>query len=151
MAHAAGIRHRVPEASAPRPICRGGPDTFDSLVVGGGGVVSGGRRNNTPRTVTARAMSILAVFSQERPVLGLVDISQRTGLAPSTIHRFVAELTEWGALARTPDLRYRIGPMLLRLGAIAAGGYQTASDRASQGDGSARHEAPAGRAVRDRS
>jgi DNA-binding IclR family transcriptional regulator len=73
-------------------------------------------------------MSILGAFSRERPVLGLVDISRRTGLAASTIHRLVAELTEWGALARTPDLRYRIGPMLLRLGAIGPRGFHSTSD-----------------------
>lgn len=84
--------------------------------------MSGGRRKDTPRTVTARAMSILATFSQERPRLSLNAISQRTGLSPSTTYRLVGELTEWGALARTADFHYRIGPMLRGLGAIAPPG-----------------------------
>lgn len=81
--------------------------------------MSGRRREGMPRTVTARAMSILASFSQEHPVLGLADISRRTGLSSSTTHRLVSELTEWGALARTGHFQYRIGPMLRRLSTIA--------------------------------
>ena len=80
--------------------------------------MSGGRRNNTLRTVTARVMSILSVFSKDHPVLGLSEISRRTGLSSSTTHRLVVELADWGALARTSDLRYRIGPTLRRLGAM---------------------------------
>jgi len=100
-------------------------------------------------------MSILGAFSPERPVLGLVDISRRTGLAASTIHRLVAELTEWGALARTSDLRYRIGPMLLRLGTIGSRGFQPAPDldlaavRVTDVGSAPVHEALAGEAGRD--
>jgi len=64
-------------------------------------------------------MSILSVFSEDHPVLGLPEISRRTGLSSSTTHRLVVELADWGALARTADLRYRIGPTLRRLGAIS--------------------------------
>jgi hypothetical protein len=67
-------------------------------------------------------MSILSAFSRQHPVLGLADISRRTGLSSSTTHRLVNELTEWGALARTSDLQYRLGPLLLRLGAVALSG-----------------------------
>ena len=80
--------------------------------------MSGRRREGTPRTVTARLMTILSAFSQDHPVLGLADICRRTGLSSSTTHRLVGELTEWGALARTSDLRYHIGPMLRRLGTV---------------------------------
>ena len=86
--------------------------------------MSGRRRNGTPRTVTARVMSILSSFSKEHPILGLPEISRRTGLSSSTAHRLAAELTDWGALARTSDLRYRIGPTLLRLGEISPGHRQ---------------------------
>jgi hypothetical protein len=71
-------------------------------------------------------MSILSVFSQEHPVLGLAEISRRTGLSSSTTHRLVTELTDWGALARTSDLRYRIGPTLRRLGAASPGAVNQA-------------------------
>jgi DNA-binding IclR family transcriptional regulator len=71
-------------------------------------------------------MSILSAFSKEHPILGLPEISRRTGLSSSTTHRLATELTEWGALARTSDLRYRIGPTLHRLGEIAPGYCQSA-------------------------
>jgi len=90
-------------------------------------IVSGRRRNGTPRTVTARVMSILSAFSKEHPILGLPEISRRTGLSSSTAHRLAAELTDWGALARTSDLRYRIGPTLHRLSEISPGYRQPAN------------------------
>ncbi len=80
--------------------------------------MSGRRREGTPRTVTARVMAILSAFSQDHPVLGLADIRRRTGLSSSTTHRLAGELTEWGALARTSDMRYRIGPTLRRLSTV---------------------------------
>jgi len=64
----------------------------------------------TPRTVTSRVLAILAAFASERRELGLVEISRRTGLAVSTTHRLVGELLEGGALERSANRRYRIGP-----------------------------------------
>jgi DNA-binding IclR family transcriptional regulator len=77
--------------------------------------MSGQRHPGTPRTVTARVMTILGAFSHERPVMGLQEISKRTGLAVSTTHRLLTELVEWGALARCDDFDYRIGPLVRRL------------------------------------
>jgi DNA-binding IclR family transcriptional regulator len=77
--------------------------------------MSGGRRADTPRTVLGRATAILDSFTRERPVLRLMEISRRTGLPTATVHRVIAELCEWGAVERTADLRYRIGPRLGRL------------------------------------
>ena len=80
--------------------------------------MSGGRRTNTPRTVTSRAMTILSVFLNGPPVMSLQEISRRTGLPISTTHRLVAELTQWGALARSDRCTYRVGPLVLRLAAV---------------------------------
>ena len=82
--------------------------------------MSGRRQESTPRTVTARAMTILSAFSRERPTMGLQEISRRTGLAVSTTHRLVTELTEWGALTRIDEYAYRIGPLIRRLAAANA-------------------------------
>ena len=82
--------------------------------------MSGRRNESTPRTVTARAMTILSAFSRERPTMGLQEISRQTGLAVSTTHRLVAELVEWGALTRTDVYTYRIGPLINRLAAANA-------------------------------
>jgi DNA-binding IclR family transcriptional regulator len=77
--------------------------------------MSGGRRTDTPRSVLGRALTILDSFTHERPVLGLMEISRRTGLPPPTVSRVIRELCEWGAVERTANLRYRIGPRLGRL------------------------------------
>jgi DNA-binding IclR family transcriptional regulator len=84
--------------------------------------VSGGRHGSTPRTVTGRAMTILGAFSPERPVMGIQEISRRTGLAVSTTHRLVSELVRWDALTRGDEFTYRIGPLVLRLAAATSDG-----------------------------
>lgn len=76
-----------------------------------------GSCTRTPVTVTARAMTILSVFSKEHPVMGLQEIGWRTGLTRSTTHRLVHELVEWGALSRVDARAYRIGPLIRRLAA----------------------------------
>jgi DNA-binding IclR family transcriptional regulator len=71
-------------------------------------------------------MSILGAFSRERPVMGIQEISRRTGLAKSTTHRLVSELVQWGALTRGgesgDEYMYRIGPLVLRLAAATSDG-----------------------------
>jgi len=67
------------------------------------------------RSVVGRALAILDSFTRERPVLRLVEITRSTGLPATTVLRLVRDLCEWGAVERTADLRYRIGPRLGRL------------------------------------
>ena len=73
----------------------------------------------TPRTVTARALAILESFSPDQTALSLMEISRRTGLSASTTHRLVGELSEWGALERLSDLRYRSGQRLCEVAALS--------------------------------
>jgi DNA-binding IclR family transcriptional regulator len=61
-------------------------------------------------------LAILGSFSPGNTELSLAEISRRTGLASSTTHRLVAELSAWGALERDDKLRYHIGPRLRELG-----------------------------------
>jgi DNA-binding IclR family transcriptional regulator len=77
--------------------------------------VAGGRQEGTPPTVTGRAMAILGAFSDDRPVMGLQELSRRTGLSVSTTHRLAGELVKWGALARCGEFEYQVGPLILRL------------------------------------
>jgi DNA-binding IclR family transcriptional regulator len=70
-------------------------------------------------TVTARVLGMLAVFDADHTVLTLTEISRRAGLPLSTAHRLVGELTDWGALERGEDGRYRIGLRLWEVGALA--------------------------------
>ena len=77
--------------------------------------MAGGWSENTPDTVTGRAMAILGAFSEERPVMGLQELSRRVGLSVSTTHRLAGELVKWGALARCGEYEYQVGPLILRL------------------------------------
>lgn len=69
-----------------------------------------------PKSVSARVLSILAVFESSLAPRTLTDIAAETGLALSTTHRLVAELEAWGALARDDNGRYQIGLRLWELG-----------------------------------
>lgn len=80
--------------------------------------MAGGSRESG-RSVTSRVLAVLAAFDAQRSVLGVTDIARRSGLAVSTAHRLVAELEEWGALARRPDGRYEVGRRLWQLGLLA--------------------------------
>ncbi len=59
-----------------------------------------------------RAFEILHAFSDERSRLSLSDISRRTGLPLTTVHRLVGVLARWGALERDEGHRYTIGLQL---------------------------------------
>lgn len=77
--------------------------------------MSGGRKVDTQRTVIARALAVLDSFSIEQPSPRLMDISRHAALPVSTVLRILSQLCEFGAVERTDDLRYRIGPALARL------------------------------------
>ncbi|MEQ6902576.1 IclR family transcriptional regulator [Nocardioides sp. YIM 152588] len=68
-----------------------------------------------PKSVVARALSLLDAFGADDVELTLSDLCERTGLPKTTVHRFVGELVEWGALERS---RYglRLGFRLFSLG-----------------------------------
>lgn len=71
-------------------------------------------------SVTSRALALLGAFDEHHRVLRLSELAARAGLPVPTAHRLVGELTEWGALSRRPDGRYRIGQRLWNLGMLAA-------------------------------
>lgn len=70
-------------------------------------------------TVTARVLGVLAAFDAEHTVLTLTALARRSGLPLSTAHRLVGELTQWGALERGDDGRYRIGLRLWEVASLA--------------------------------
>lgn len=69
------------------------------------------------RSVVDRALSILGTFQGRRARQALSDISRNSGLPIATCYRIVQRLTEWGALERDADSRYRVG---LRLWEVAS-------------------------------
>ncbi|MBX6387308.1 MAG: IclR family transcriptional regulator [Microbispora sp.] len=81
--------------------------------------MAGGARD-PGRSVTSRVLAILGAFDAHHPRLTLTEISARTGMALSTVHRLVRELEEWRALRRGAGGRYEIGRRLWELGQLAA-------------------------------
>ncbi|GAA3879923.1 IclR family transcriptional regulator [Saccharothrix violaceirubra] len=74
-----------------------------------------------PKSLLGRAFALLAVFTAQRPVASLSDLSRGCGLPLSTTHRLVRELVAWRALERRPDGRYAIGLRLWELGVLSPG------------------------------
>jgi DNA-binding IclR family transcriptional regulator len=73
-------------------------------------------------TAASRLLSVLSVFTPERPALTLTEIADLADLPLSTAHRLVGELVTWGALERGSDTRYRIGLRLWELASLAPRG-----------------------------
>lgn len=72
-----------------------------------------------PRSVTARALALVAAFDRDHPTLTLTELSRRTGLALATTHRLARELEAWGALDRDAAGRYGVGTRLWETGLLA--------------------------------
>lgn len=75
-----------------------------------------------PKTVTGKVIEVLRAFTPDQPELSLSAIAHRSGLAMTTTHRLVGELTESGLLERSPDRRYRIGLWLWEVASLAPRG-----------------------------
>ena len=69
--------------------------------------------------MTARALSLLAAFDEQHQRLSLTALARRAGLPVPTAHRLVADLVEFGALARTPSGEYVVGRRLWDIGLLA--------------------------------
>jgi DNA-binding IclR family transcriptional regulator len=66
-------------------------------------------------SVLQKARLILGAFDAPSPQLGLSDLSRRTGLAKTTVHRVAGELVSVGLLARY-GRRYELAPLLFEFG-----------------------------------
>src|SRR5699024_1541801 len=71
------------------------------------------------RSVTSRALAVLAAFDGRHRCLSLSQISRRAELSLTTTHRLLGELQCWGALKRRDDGTYVIGRRLWELGLLA--------------------------------
>jgi DNA-binding IclR family transcriptional regulator len=63
-------------------------------------------------------MSLLTAFRPGDTVLGLAELSRRTGIPKPTAHRLLAELASWNIVERTPE-GIRLGMGLFELGQLA--------------------------------
>ena len=71
-----------------------------------------------------RALELLTAFRPGDEALGLVALSERTGLIKSTILRLAVSLERFNLLVRMPDGRYQLGSEVVRLNSV----YQGAID-----------------------
>jgi IclR family transcriptional regulator, pca regulon regulatory protein len=66
-----------------------------------------------------RGLAILAVFTPERPVLGIADIAEMLDISRSTTHRYVITLVALGYLEQGASRKYRLGLRVTDLGMSA--------------------------------
>jgi DNA-binding IclR family transcriptional regulator len=81
-----------------------------------------GRPPGATGSVVARALRLLEAFGPNRPALTLSQIARHAALPPSTAHRLLGELVEWGALERDGNGTFWVGLRLFELGALAPRG-----------------------------
>lgn len=77
------------------------------------------KKNSVPIVDSlATALSLLDHFSVREPEMSLSQLSEKTGLYKSRIHRLCGTLVYSGFLIRMPWASYRLGPKLMALGKI---------------------------------
>ncbi|AZS75769.1 IclR family transcriptional regulator [Streptomyces lydicus] len=76
----------------------------------------------TPVSVISKLVAILEAFDDSAPCMTLSDLSRRTGIPVSTVHRLVRELVAWGGLERDDKGRYAIGLRLWEIGSLCTRG-----------------------------
>jgi DNA-binding IclR family transcriptional regulator len=74
------------------------------------------------KSVTGKALALLAAFTPDAPELTLTELSRRARVSLPTAHRRAAELLAWGALERTPAGHYHIGLRLWEVASLAPRG-----------------------------
>src|SRR3569833_255555 len=75
------------------------------------------KEGNTPTIqVLERTFSLLDVLAEHRDPVSLKEISERTGLHPSTAHRILNDLAAGRLVVRPEAGSYRLGMRLLVLG-----------------------------------
>lgn len=67
----------------------------------------------------SKALSLLTLFSQTRPQIGLSDATRLSGMNKATVYRLLGELQAQGFVEQVgTDRAYRLGPEVLRLAAL---------------------------------
>jgi len=72
---------------------------------------------NYPIKVLNKTFSILEILLQQRSAINMIELSEKLGLYPSTIHRILDTLKYWGYVEQDPNTqKYQLGLKLLELG-----------------------------------
>ncbi len=74
-------------------------------------------------TTADRAIEILMMFEDARPVLTAADVAERFKMPRSTTYRYLSTLRGQGLLSDTGDGGYRLGPRIFTLARIARQGF----------------------------
>ena len=103
-------------------------------------------RNAAPVSLLARAAAVIGAFDDRDPVSSLVELSRRTGLAKSTVHRIAGELVTLRVLERQESGPsgdgYRLGMWLFERGELCPSTGRCRRTRSRDG-GPARGDSPA--------
>lgn len=76
------------------------------------------RNNDADPSATARIVAVLAAFGPGDDALGVSELSRRTGLPKTTVHRLVGQMIEHGLLERA-GRAVRLGLRLFEIGQLA--------------------------------
>lgn len=79
----------------------------------------GGEPSNSDIQVVSRVAQILRLLAPSRQTLRTSDIVEQLDLQRPTAHRYLASLASVGLLERCEAGVYRVGPLMVELGAIA--------------------------------
>jgi DNA-binding IclR family transcriptional regulator len=71
-----------------------------------------------------RALAVLDAFTDGDKSLSLAELARRVSLSKPTVLRLARSLTRSGYLARNDDTSWRLGPKLVRLGALYQKGFR---------------------------
>src|ERR1700721_3927915 len=78
-----------------------------------------GEDGGTRLSSVANAILLMKTFSDEQSELGISALSERLGLAKSTVHRLASTLVETGMLEQNKETgKYRLGPAVFALGSL---------------------------------
>ncbi|OMC39545.1 IclR family transcriptional regulator [Mycolicibacterium fortuitum] len=78
-----------------------------------------GNTSQPGASVASRTLALLSAFDGTHRRLTLSEISRRAEIPVTTTHRLVADLQEWGALARQSSGHYVVGRRIWDLGLLA--------------------------------
>jgi DNA-binding IclR family transcriptional regulator len=98
-----------PKSAAGRPAAAGAPDAPEAR---------GGAANST----ADRAIDILMVFSEDKPVWSTGEIAEHFGMPRSTTYRYLASLRSYALIVEDRHGGYRLGPRIFPLARVAKAG-----------------------------
>lgn len=79
-------------------------------------------QHSKSRSSLLKALGVLECFSPAEPELNLTRLAELSELPVSTVHRYVRDLIEWGAIERSSRDSYRLGLRLWEMGSMSQRG-----------------------------